>query len=59
MTFKQRLQTRLLIIRSFLADTCGELDEKALLITLFVLIAMVGLTALGTAFPNHCDNGSV
>ena len=35
--------------RNFLTDRKAELDEKTLLITFFVLVAMVGLTALGTA----------
>ncbi len=35
--------------RNFITDRKAELDEKALLITFFVLVAMVGLTALGTA----------
>lgn len=56
MTFKQRFQTRLLMARSFLTDTRGELDEKALLITFFVLIAMVGLTALGSAVSTQFGN---
>ena len=42
--------------RNFIADRQAELDEKALLITFFVLIAMVGLTALGTAVSNNFNN---
>ena len=41
------------IARSFIADRKAELDEKALLITFFVLVAMVGLTALGTAVSGN------
>ncbi len=39
--------------QNFIADKKAELDEKALLITFFVLVAMVGLTALGTAVSNN------
>ena len=42
--------------QNFVADKKAELDEKALLITFFVLIAMVGLTALGTAVSNNFSN---
>ncbi len=43
------------IARSFIADRKAELDEKALLITFFVLVAMVNLTAPGTAVSgNFC-----
>ncbi len=34
----------------------AELDEKALLITFFVLVAMVGLTALGFAVSGQFNN---
>jgi|GEM_PF-2123906 len=42
--------------QNFVADRKAELDEKALLITFFVLVAMVGLTALGTAVSNNFSN---
>ena len=42
--------------QNFIADRKAELDEKALLITFFVLVAMVGLTALGTAVSNNFSN---
>ena len=45
-----------LTARNFITDRKAELDEKALLITFFVLIAMVGLTALGTAVSNNFNN---
>lgn len=44
------------LIRSFLADQRAELDEKALLITFFVLVAMIGLTALGVAVSGQFNN---
>jgi len=40
----------------FFNDTKAELDEKALLITFFVLIAMVGLTTLGIAVSRQFGN---
>ena len=40
----------------FYNDTRAELDEKALLITFFVLVAMVGLGALGLAVSNQFGN---
>ena len=43
-------------LQTFLADERGELDEKALLITFFVLIAMIGLIALGAAVSNQFGN---
>ena len=42
--------------QSFLNDCKAELDEKALLITFFVLIAMVGLTTLGASVSGQFDN---
>ena len=35
------------MLKHFLSDTTAELDEKALLIALFVIAAIVGLSPLG------------
>ena len=43
-------------VRAFLADQRAEVDEKALLITFFVLIAMVGLSTLGSAVSDQFNN---
>jgi hypothetical protein len=51
-----QIQRRFVQAQIFLSDTRGELDEKALLITFFVLIAMVGLTTLGNAVSGQFDN---
>ncbi len=40
----------------YLLDRRGELDEKALLIVFFVLIAVAGLTPAGTAVANTFKN---
>ena len=44
------------LIRSFLTDQRAELDEKALLITFFVLVAMIGLGTLGLAISGQFAN---
>ncbi len=36
------------MFQRFFLDTSAELDEKALLIALFVIAALVGLSPLGT-----------
>jgi len=36
----------------YLEDRRGELDEKALLIAFFVLVALTGLSPLGAAVSN-------
>jgi Flp pilus assembly pilin Flp len=38
-----------LIVNNLLADRKGELDEKALLIALFVIAAIAGLSTLASA----------
>jgi len=47
-----KLQT----VRRLLSDQSGELDEKALLIALFVIVCITGLTALGTAVAGRFTN---
>ncbi len=41
-----------LIVRRFITDQLGEVDEKAILIAVFVLAAVVGLSPLGKAVSN-------
>jgi len=41
-----------LILRRFITDQLGEVDEKAILIAVFVLAAVVGLSPLGKAVSN-------
>ena len=53
MKAKQKVMVFLLKARALLADPRGELDEKAMLITFFVLIAMVGLTTLGNSVSDQ------
>ncbi len=43
-------------VRRLLSDQNGELDEKALLIALFVIVCITGLTALGTAVAGRFTN---
>lgn len=50
------IQKARFLFHSFLADQRGELDEKALLITFFVLVAMIGLGALGIAISGQFSN---
>jgi len=40
----------------FVKNESGELDEKALLIALFVIVCITGLTALGTAVAGRFSN---
>ena len=44
------------VVRRLLSDQQGELDEKALLIALFVIVCITGLTALGTAVAGRFTN---
>lgn len=41
---------------AFLSNRRAELDEKALLITFLVLVAMIGLTPLGQAVSDQFRN---
>ncbi len=50
----QALQIKAL--RRFLTDDKGELDEKALLIGLFVIAAIAGLSTLATAVSGRFTN---
>jgi len=43
-------------LRRFFIDDKGELDEKALLIGLFVIAAIAGLTTLATAVSGRFTN---
>ena len=42
--------------RLFWSDLTGELDEKALLIVFFVLLAVAGLTDMGNAVSGTFKN---
>ena len=54
--FWLRYLTRYQLVRRVLCDENGELDEKALLIGLFVIAAIVGLTTLATAVSGRFTN---
>jgi hypothetical protein len=43
-------------MRSLWSDCRAELDEKAILIGLFVVVAMVGLGVIGSAVANLWSN---
>ena len=43
-------------VGGFVQNESGELDEKALLIALFVIVCITGLTALGTAVAGRFSN---
>jgi Flp pilus assembly pilin Flp len=47
---------RIKAIRRLLSNNSGELDEKALLIALFVIVCIAGLTTLGTAVAGRFTN---
>ncbi len=44
------------MIKRIFLDTSAELDEKALLIALFVIAAIVGLSPLGTKVAQTFQN---
>ena len=44
------------MIKRLFLDTSAELDEKALLIALFVIAAIVGLSPLGTKVAQTFQN---
>ncbi len=44
------------IVDALVKNESGELDEKALLIALFVIVCISGLTALGTAVAGRFTN---
>jgi Flp pilus assembly pilin Flp len=44
------------MLKNLISDTSAELDEKALLIALFVIAAIVGLSPLGTRVAQTFQN---
>jgi Flp pilus assembly pilin Flp len=44
------------MLKNLISDTSAELDEKALLIALFVIAAIVGLSPLGTKVAQTFQN---